>query len=565
MATAYYFTAFLLSLFIAAVYMFIWHKHFDAHVTLVFTLIPVVNLGYAFIASSTTLGEAIMGMKISYIGGSFLQLFLTWAVFSLCDIRLSRWIRMAMLLLSSGVYLSVLSVGRTPLFYSAVSGEIVNGAMVLRKEYGPMHTVFQAMLVIYFLMSLGAILYSYLRKNQVSRKLLLLLFLPETFVLLSYFGGRLIFHDIELIPAAYDISICIYLIISYRISLYDITDMAIDSMVEKGDTGFISVDFKYNYLGSNVTAREFFPALNELTVDRPLDRSEWMRGNMIPWLDDFKADEKKNEAYCGIDGKIYLAELRYLFDGRRKRGYQLFVSDDTRNQEYIRLINGYNTKLQEEVAEKTAHIVEMHDKLVMSMAAMVESRDNSTGGHIKRTSDGVKILIGELKKEGTFDLSDEFCRDIIKAAPMHDLGKIAVDDVILRKPGRYTPEEYEKMKIHAAEGARIVHTILEGTEDETFHHIAENVAHYHHERWDGSGYPEGLRGEEIPLEARIMAIADVYDALVSRRVYKESMSFRQADAIIMEGMGKQFDEALKPCYIAARPKLEAYYSGLETF
>ncbi|MBR3296913.1 MAG: hypothetical protein IKI65_03635, partial [Firmicutes bacterium] len=93
MATAYYFTAFLLSLFIAAVYMFIWHKHFDAHVTLVFTLIPVVNLGYAFIASSTTLGEAIMGMKISYIGGSFLQLFLTWAVFSLCDIRLSRWIR----------------------------------------------------------------------------------------------------------------------------------------------------------------------------------------------------------------------------------------------------------------------------------------------------------------------------------------------------------------------------------------------------------------------------------------------------------------------------------------
>ena len=565
MATAYYFTAFLLSLIIAAVYMFIWHKHFDAHVTLVFTLIPVVNLGYAFIASSTTLGEAIMGMKISYIGGSFLQLFLTWAVFSLCDIRLSRWIRMAMLLLSSGVYLSVLSVGRTPLFYSAVSGEIVNGAMVLRKEYGPMHTVFQAMLVIYFLMSLGAILYSYLRKNQVSRKLLLLLFLPETFVLLSYFGGRLIFHDIELIPAAYDISICIYLIISYRISLYDITDMAIDSIVEKGDTGFISVDFKYNYLGSNLTAREFFPALNELTVDRPLDRSEWMRGNMIPWLDDFKADEKKNEAYCGIDGKIYLAELRYLFDGRRKRGYQLFVSDDTRNQEYIRLINGYNTKLQEEVAEKTAHIVEMHDKLVMSMAAMVESRDNSTGGHIKRTSDGVKILIGELKKEGTFDLSDEFCRDIIKAAPMHDLGKIAVDDVILRKPGRYTPEEYEKMKIHAAEGARIVHTILEGTEDETFHHIAENVAHYHHERWDGSGYPEGLRGEEIPLEARIMAIADVYDALVSRRVYKESMSFRQADAIIMEGMGKQFDEALKPCYIAARPKLEAYYSGLETF
>ena len=132
---------------------------------------------------------------------------------------------------------------------------------------------------------------------------------------------------------------------------------------------------------------------------------------------------------------------------------------------------------------------------------------------------------------------------MIKAAPMHDLGKIAVDDAILRKPGRFTPEEFEKMKAHAAEGARIVHEILKGTDDEDFQRIAENVAHYHHERWDGSGYPDGLKGEEIPLEARIMAIADVYDALVSKRVYKESMSFEKADAIIMEGMGTQFDKA----------------------
>ena len=145
---------------------------------------------------------------------------------------------------------------------------------------------------------------------------------------------------------------------------------------------------------------------------------------------------------------------------------------------------------------------------------------------------------------------------------MHDLGKIAVDDDILRKPGRFTPGEYDQMKRHAAEGARIVHEILEGTEDEDFRRIAENVAHYHHERWDGSGYPEGLRGEEIPLEARIMAVADVYDALVSKRVYKDSMPFDKADAIILSGMGTQFDPALQPFYAAARPKLEAYYSGI---
>jgi len=118
------------------------------------------------------------------------------------------------------------------------------------------------------------------------------------------------------------------------------------------------------------------------------------------------------------------------------------------------------------------------------------------------------------------------------------------------------------MKTHAPEGARIVHEILKGTDDVEFHHIAENVAHYHHERWDGSGYPEGLKGEEIPLEARIMAVADVYDALVSKRVYKEKMSFEKADRIMREGMGSQFAPEMEEVYLRARPRLEAYYSSL---
>jgi putative two-component system response regulator len=146
---------------------------------------------------------------------------------------------------------------------------------------------------------------------------------------------------------------------------------------------------------------------------------------------------------------------------------------------------------------------------------------------------------------------------------MHDLGKIAVDDEILRKPGRFSPQEFEKMKAHAAEGARIVHEILKGTDDLAFHLLAENVAHYHHERWDGSGYPEGLKGEEIPLEARIMAVADVYDALVSKRVYKDPMSFEEADSIMMESFGKHFDKRLEKYYLIAKPKLEDYYSKIK--
>ena len=197
---------------------------------------------------------------------------------------------------------------------------------------------------------------------------------------------------------------------------------------------------------------------------------------------------------------------------------------------------------------------------------MVESRDNSTGGHIKRTSEVVNILIAEIQKDKNnekLQLSAEFCHNIIKAAPMHDLGKIAVDDAILRKPGRYTNEEFELMKTHTVEGARIVHEILKGTDDMAFHILAENVAHYHHERWDGSGYPEGLKGEQIPIEARIMAVADVYDALVSKRVYKEAMSFEEADKIMLESFGKHFDKQLEKYYVAARSKLEEYYSNTD--
>ena len=143
---------------------------------------------------------------------------------------------------------------------------------------------------------------------------------------------------------------------------------------------------------------------------------------------------------------------------------------------------------------------------------------------------------------------------------MHELGKIAIDDVILRKPGKYTPEEFAQMKKHAAEGARIVGNILQGVEDDGFVRIAKNVANYHHEKWNGQGYPEGLSGENIPIEARIMALADVFDALVSKRCYKEAFSYEKAFRIIEESLGQHFDPDLGKIFIECRPELEEIYN-----
>ena len=201
----------------------------------------------------------------------------------------------------------------------------------------------------------------------------------------------------------------------------------------------------------------------------------------------------------------------------------------------------------------------VQNQLVFGMAMMVEGRDNSTGGHIKRTSKVVEFIVDEMLKDPKISFDNRFAKSLIKAAPMHDLGKITVDDVVLKKPGKFTPEEYEVMKKHSPEGAKIVKEVLGDSEDEYFTSIAINVAHYHHERWDGLGYPDGLKGEEIPLEARIMAIADVYDALVSRRVYKDEFSFEQANQIILDNMGKQFDKNLEKYYLKARDKIEQFY------
>ena len=211
---------------------------------------------------------------------------------------------------------------------------------------------------------------------------------------------------------------------------------------------------------------------------------------------------------------------------------------------------------------KNKKILSIQNSIVTGMATMVESRDNSTGGHIKRTSDCVKIFIEELKKSSDFNfMTPSFCESMIKAAPMHDLGKIAVDDAILRKPGKFTDEEYEIMKSHSAAGAKIVANVLQEVDDLEFKQIAVNVAHYHHEKYDGKGYPCGLKGEEIPFEARIMALADVFDALVSKRCYKDSFSYDKAFQIIEESLGTHFDPLLGKAFIACRKNLESLYNN----
>lgn len=245
---------------------------------------------------------------------------------------------------------------------------------------------------------------------------------------------------------------------------------------------------------------------------------------------------------------------------RIKEGEYGYSVDIVSNDDFGELADAFN-EMSGSLEEKNNRILAIQNSIIKGMAVMVESRDNSTGGHINRTSDCVRVFVDRLIEKGKYsEYTDEYWKAVIKAAPMHDLGKIAVKDAVLQKPGKFTDEEYEIMKTHSAEGARIVENVLSQVDDELFKRIAVNVAHYHHEKWNGAGYPEKISGEDIPFEARLMALADVFDALVSKRCYKDSFTYDKAFQIIEESLGTHFDPNLGKEFIECRPQLEALYA-----
>ena len=560
MVMIYYYVMLAISLLMVIVYAFIFHKHFDPNITIISILVPVLNLAFVFMGLSKTVEEAIIALKFTYIGGCFLIVSVMFLIFNVCGITIKSWQKALILAISTGVYATALTIGYSPIFYQSLPDiAFSNGAAYLtNKHYGPMHTVFYILIGIYYAISITAIVYSFFKKKQVPRISLILISLSVTIAIVGFFGGRLFQEKVEPLPMSYTLGMGLYLVMAIRLRLYDASDAVTDALVQKGDTGFVSFDSKLRYLGSNDTAKKMFPELNEAIIDYRI-KNEWARDHFENWINEYKNNQDNNRFLIEKEDKTFLVNVNRLAHGHHYHGYQIFITDDTKNQTYIKLIKNYNSELESEVAKKTRSVIEMQDKLVLGMATMVEGRDNSTGGHIRRTSDVVRFLVEEMKKENELNLSDKFYNDLIKAAPMHDLGKITVDDAILRKPGKFTPEEYEIMKTHAPEGARIVSQILEGTDDKEFAKLATNVAHYHHEKWDGTGYPDHLAGAKIPLEARIMAIADVYDALVSKRVYKEKFTFEDANNIIIESMGKHFDKSLEKYYLQAREKIENYY------
>jgi putative two-component system response regulator len=202
----------------------------------------------------------------------------------------------------------------------------------------------------------------------------------------------------------------------------------------------------------------------------------------------------------------------------------------------------YSESLEEMVQLKVEELGKTKEKMLETMASIIEYRNLETGHHVKRTSELSRILVDYLYKHPHFNrkITDEDHDVIVKAVPLHDIGKISIPDSVLLKPGPLTTEEFEIIKTHSAIGSEIIR-FMQNTEDDPYLTYCYDICRYHHERWDGKGYPDHLEGSDIPLPARILAVVDVYDALVSTRVYKPPLSHNEAIDILQKGAGSQFD------------------------
>ena len=539
----------------------------NAYFELAFLSILVADLGYLSISLSTVVEEAALANRFVYLGSCFLPPFLFMTLCELCRIKISKRMRNAMIVSSVVILLFASSTGYSRLYYKSVSLGHAYGGSYLIKEYGPLHMLYGIMLVLYMISMLVLVVYTYIKKRDVSHRTTMLLAVIVVANIGIYGLEQLAQRSVEWLPLAYFADELVLLIVYRRICMYDMANsiMLLDQQVE--NFGYITFDMKKHYLGCNQFAKDYFPELSGYAVDYMIPKQDSVfYKEVMEKLFEFEETGRWEDFFIQIGAHSLKCSIKYLHHGRKHRriGYLVELTDDTRQQSFVRLLSKYNDDLESKVEEKTAHIRHIQDKIIVSMADMVESRDDNTGGHVKRTSECVRIFVEKLRQYPMeYPYSDTFFWNVIKAAPMHDLGKIAVDDSILRKPGRYTPEEYEEMKKHSAKGADIVRMVLENVEDEAFLETAVNVAHYHHEKWNGTGYPEGLKGEEIPVEARIMALADVFDALVSKRCYKEAYTYEKAFSIIEDSLGSHFDEKLGRVFMECRDELIDFYSQQE--
>jgi len=567
---------FILSLVATFAFVFYSKRSGMVHQMMLSIVIAISNLGYFLLAISTTLEGAVFANTVSYAGGIFVPLIIMFLLAEFSKTKLPDWFAYFMCIMNIALYVVIATTERTGWYYATCDVVKPHGVPNIEITPGIFYPARFIMLAVEGALCIFFMILASNAKKKISAKTML----PYIFFLFFGFVAyaiEMVFNiKNTIVPFFYLVATWTLVFLCGRMSFYDVSFSVKEKIEEVSTYAYIVLDRRMNFIGCNKLTYKFFPEIEDAKIDRPLTPRNYALREVMSWVgsQSVKGEQHKGEKYRkqivindrNPEERKYLdVEMSYIHSPIRKliSGYLIEMTDVTAQHDQIEQLNFKEMRYRREAEHATERAKSMQMSIILGMAAMIESRDNSTGGHINRTSASVALFVGHLRELPDYNMSEHYWDCVINAAPLHDLGKIMVEDSILRKPSGLTDEEYDKMKTHAAAGAEIMSKVLVDVDDKEFVRIATNVAHYHHEKYDGTGYPDRLRGETIPFEARIMALSDVFDALASKRYYKAEMPYSEAFKVIEQSLGTQFDPHLGRIFLSLKDEIIELYDSFD--
>ncbi len=388
-----------------------------------------------------------------------------------------------------------------------------------------------------------------------------LLFVPQVFLMIHLWAYHLhatIFY-ISILLAVCEIFITVF---AARDRFVTLRDLRYQGVVDSIDEPLLIINASSAVVAANENACSLFPECRPVLDDEspvPLPHI------LAPILTDFQNNVVHEDVhYVYVNWNVFEPYIKKIEHQEQVYGYILRLHDVTEYHNSYLKLSASNTRLQRDIVNTHSVIESMRSKAVSGAIQFLRDRDESSGDHMRRSSNYTSILARQMRADGLYKdiMTDDFIETLIQVAPLHDVGKFFVAEEILKKPDQLTPQEYESVKSHVAMGAQMIDRMVVNNKDDLYYQLAREVTLYHHEWWDGSGYLSGLRGETIPLSARIVSVSTVFDLVSTNRPFQAARSFDEAFNIILAASGTQFDPSIIESFKNAKEQLFSAYTQM---
>lgn len=509
-------------------------------------------VGYTLEMEAKTQELAMQSVKMTYIGKPFVVFTMYVFVMEYCGAGVKKSRRNFFYAICVAIAGLVYTNEYHHLFYSSVS--YTNDGLFphLVLKHGIFYNLYSIILLYYFVGMVYVCARKYRQndseiiRKQVSVLMVMVLFSSGCLALFLFN----LTNGYDTTALAYIVAVFLFERLMRKYKLFDTLTLAKEEAVEHMTNGLIVVNVYGDMVYSNDEADRVLLYIRK-HGNKGIEYLEELANNSKYMFVDECSQEDDNK-HADSEKCVYELTMHEIFRNENSYGKMLLITEIT--DSYY-----YTERLQNELKKKTREVISIQRDIIGSFASMIEARDGITGLHIKNTANLVKVLVYVMKNNPKYSgiITDEYAQMTAAAAHLHDIGKIAIPDRILQKEGKLTDEEFAIMKTHPVEGAKILENTIKGLESDAYYQIAHDMVLYHHEKYDGSGYPTGISGENIPLTARIMAVADVYDALRSKRHYKDGFSKEKSMAIMEESKGTHFDADIVTIFLEHIDEMEA--------